>query len=529
MSNTASDACDILNEDPMFLVVGPPRGGFTLLLSIISVFYRDLGLKKSKTQDIVNHFIPFVADYVDQEMLNYFQKHIDLNDLFYSKEFKILVGGPKWIEDDETICVRKYLGVRNKGDFTFIQYLPKFTMEFDDVIHSHNHPGLWVESPYYKDYLKFASIRNPIDIIHSSVYSINALTSEYIQRCIDEKDEDIRLELALNKLSNIEFMEGLVIYLKKYMDEFISVKNKYHHVMRWEDLITNPVKTISEIARAGNLRFSEDYPLKVWQEIRHRNLTRYHKHSFRKGLMHDWKNSITNSHLELFKDYGFNDYLKEFGYDEIKYFKEDEYTHVQKTIEDHIKRKETYTYRGDEDLYVFAFNKTNFSPTGSYRFKAYDRYGGIKIEKSMFRDESLLAGFITVIGDALSTVSSFLKDVHHQSVSFINGDHYGMNNVMDRYKETFKTNKHVFDKRFKDIHNIWANDAIPILVGEYKAYNIVKIRKEHYAVPQSLGPMDLQTVDMTKIQEIICCKNIHDAYDKIDNHLRNTRGNHESQ
>ena len=40
-----------------YLVVGPPRGGFTLLLSILATIYRDRGLGKPRYHEIADPYI----------------------------------------------------------------------------------------------------------------------------------------------------------------------------------------------------------------------------------------------------------------------------------------------------------------------------------------------------------------------------------------------------------------------------------------------------------------------------------------
>ena len=61
----------------------------------------------------------------------------------------------------------------------------------------------------------------------------------------------------------------------------------------------------------------------------------------------DWKNKITNSHLEIFKKHGFEELLVEFGYGKIEYFDEKKYTPIQKKIEQHIKKGEPYQHNLD--------------------------------------------------------------------------------------------------------------------------------------------------------------------------------------
>lgn len=46
-------------------------------------------------------------------------------------------------------------------------------------------------------------------------------------------------------------------------------------------------------------------------------------------------------------------------------------------------------------------------------------------------------------------------------------------------------------------------DRVPILIGSHRGYNIVKMNSTFYGVPQNLGPMDLQTVEINTIHEIV--------------------------
>src|ERR1043166_3068914 len=156
--------------DRNYLVVGPPRGGFTLLISVLAILYRDRGLRKAASQEIADGYIAVAGEYLDAAIRDWFHEQVGRENLFYSREFSILVGGPKWIlpAEPDSVCVRKYLGVKGEGDFTFVLHLPRWVLAFDEILHSHSHPARWLEIPDYADFLKFASIRNPIDIVHSS-------------------------------------------------------------------------------------------------------------------------------------------------------------------------------------------------------------------------------------------------------------------------------------------------------------------------------------------------------------------------
>lgn len=496
-----------------FLVVGPPRSGFTLLLSVLSILYRDRGNSKPSAQAIADPYITIAGEYLDAAIRDWFCSQVGEDRLFYNKEFSILVGGPKWVssDDTETVCIRKYLGIKGAGDFTFLLYLPRWVMAFDEIIHSHSHPARWPAMPDYAGFRKFASIRNPIDIIHSSVFSINALASEYIQRELKINEHQIRRELALNKLTNPEFISGLIVFLKNYLDEFIPAIGQYDYLMRWEDLIQEPVAEIQQIAQATGEPVSAEYAARVWSELDHRNLTRYHRHSFRRGLLNDWQFNITNTHLKLFEDAGFGAYLERFGYDPISYFDESGYTPDQILIEEHIRRGEPYIENLDDDLITFAFNKTNFTPSPRFKFKHYPRQGAVEIEKSTLRDEALATGFMSRIAPVSDTVYRYLTELRLAANAAADGDESLLQDLRLRYKDIFSEwlgdrAESMFSKLTQSV----APSPPPHLVGSQSGYNIVSFRGTHYAVPQSLGPMDFSQLDISSLPKGILAAHSHD-------------------
>lgn len=488
------------------LVVGPPRGGFTLLLSVLATLYRDRGMRKPRTQEIADPYIAIAGEFLDAAVRQWFHEQVGQERLFYNKEFSILVGGPKWISpgDSNSVCVRKYLGIKGQGDFTYLLYLPRWVLAFDEIIHSHSHPTRWANMTDYADFRKFASIRNPIDIIHSSVFSINALASEYIHRELKLDEHQIRRELALNKLTNPEFISGLIVFLKQYLDEFLSVAERYDYLMRWEDLIKDPVGEIQRIAEATGTPADAGYAARVWKELDHRNLTRYHRHSFRRGQLNDWQLNITNTHLKLFEEAGFGAYLDRFGYAPISYFDESAYTPDQKLIEEHIRRGQPYVENLDEDLIAFAFNKTNFIPSPRFKFKHYPRQGAIEIEKSTLRDEALPTGFMARMAPASETVYSYLQDLRQAASEAASGNDAFLVDLRIRYSKIFS--EWLGDRAESMFAAVSQSDmsvSSPRLVGSDAGYNIVCFGGRHYSVPQSLGPMDLAELDKSRLPSAI--------------------------
>jgi len=386
-------------------------------------------------------------------------------------------------------------------------------MAFDEIIHSHSHPARWPMMADYKGFRKFASIRNPIDIIHSSVFSINALASEYIQRELKLDDHQLRRELALNKLTNPEFISGLIVFLRAYLEEFIPVIGQYDYLMRWEDLIQEPVAEIQRIAQATGEPASAEYASRVWSELDHRNLTRYHRHSFRRGLLNDWKLNITNTHLKLFEEAGFRAYLDRFGYDPVTYFDESTYTQDQVLIEDHIRRGKPYVEKLDDDLITFAFNKTNFTPSPRFNFKHYPRQGAIEIEKSTLRDNDLATGFMSRMAPVSETVSRYLTELNLAATNAADGDDSLLGELRTRYKIIFS--EWLGDRTesiFSELAQVVPSIVPPRLAGSKAGYNIVSFDGIFYAIPQSLGSMDLSQLDISILPpEVLAEKSYIDA------------------
>ena len=187
------------------LVVGYPRTGFTLLISIIAEISNHTNCKK-QGYHALKKFCDTAGMQIAEHIEQVFQRRGITNDLLYNYNFKQMVGGPKWLKEgqSDTACFRKYIGVKGKGDFTLITSHPRQVMDYYEILHSHVAPSHWAAHPAYTEHQRFASIRHPAGTIASACFSLNALTSEYIQKFVaEEQDNDIlRQKLALYKLSD---------------------------------------------------------------------------------------------------------------------------------------------------------------------------------------------------------------------------------------------------------------------------------------------------------------------------------------
>ena len=75
---------------------------------------------------------------------------------------------------------------------------PTDLLAYYPVLHSHSNPARWVSDPEFANNPKLASLRNPIGTLCSACFSINALTSDYIQQHLapDEDNDALREKLA---------------------------------------------------------------------------------------------------------------------------------------------------------------------------------------------------------------------------------------------------------------------------------------------------------------------------------------------
>jgi hypothetical protein len=387
----------VLDRDFMPLVVGCPRSGFTLLISVLQHVvgcFHDVPTKGALRQGVVNKFVAAFDGYVAHSIKEVFAARGASDDLLYNANFQMMTGGPKWLKPDqpEKACFRKYIGLRGGGDFTLVTTHPREVLDADNVVHSHEHPSRWVDDPKYAAYVKYASVRNPLGVLNSSCFSINALASEYIQRFVPPEDDNdqMRQNLAEYKLTDMVFFEGLAVFLKKYFDDFLKVRHRFHHVMGWENLIEAPVPTIQAIGRAACIELTDAAAARIWRALDHLNLTGAHKHNYRrgKGKVGDWRNSLVNEHLELAKSAGLEPAMIELGYGPIEFMSQADYSPYQARVAEAIRRGEVLDPVTDRDLFGFAFNKSNLS-SDKFAFRRYDWRTHTQVERSCFADEDL--------------------------------------------------------------------------------------------------------------------------------------------
>lgn len=518
-------------REPPFkpLVIGAPRSGFALLASVVIHFVPFAPSKINLRQGILNTLMRRAGSHIADEIVHGFAQAGITGDLLYNPNFRYVVGGPKWLSHERPgyACFRKYIGVRGMGDFTLVTSHPREVLDIDEIVHSHNDPGWWPDHPGYADYTRFASCRHPVGVLNSSVFSLNALASEYIQKFVPpEKDNDqIRQDLALYKFTDLDFFEGLVRFLSGYLKEFVEHRHRYI-LMRWEDLITEPVPTILRLSRSAGIDLSEEYAKEVWRKLDHINLTQAHKHNYRvgKGIVGDWKNWVTNQHLEMIKAHGIEPYMRELGYGTIEYLDEKQYTPFQQQVSGFLAKGEIFRDFEDMDLFTFAFNKSNLI-SDRFPFRRHEWREWTQIERSIFTDEVLEKRIWDIAEAACGRINGLLEtflslswktpeEAHANLAKLQSGLTWpgGGNDLLDR---AFAEARQEVTRHLSGQSASAPSGEPPRLVSSERGYNVVAYRGLFFGLPQSLGELHLDRDDVSQLPGVHVENSLEAVMNKI--------------
>ena len=495
------------------IVIGPARSGFALLLSVLA-HLSPLRVRKSTLRKaLLELFATHLGDHISEQIVAVFDREGMTADLVYNRNFRALLGGPRWALDGKRACYRKYIGARGRGDLMLIVAHPLALFDCDEIIHSHVDPAWWASQTVFPDSALHASVRNPAGIVNSSCFSLNALASEHIQKFLppDQDNDLIRQELALYKLSDLKFFEGIVRFYVKAFADFLPVQNAYA-VMKWEELILNPVPTIQAVAEAAGTPIGASFAAQIWERLDHVNLTGHHRHNYRvgKGIVGDWRNWLTNHHLEILRRSGLEDMALTLGYEPFHPLDESAYTPFQSQLHRLIAKGEIHKANVDPDLFGYAFNKSNIDAS-QFDFRQHDWRGHTRIERSNYTDLRLEQ----MISDAAEESAARMNKLFDEILAMTCDDEQETQAQLSRMRtdnaSTLRSHlparyDAAFDQAADLVTNAFAGHDRPVSIEErhpplllYSAgqYNLVAHCGRFFAIPQSLGPIDLEHEDVS--------------------------------
>ena len=105
--------------------------------------------------------------------------------------------------------------------------------------------------------------------------------------------------------------------------------------------------------------------------------------------------------------------MEVFGYGKIQYQSRKAYTPFQQKVEKYIKTGQIYNEIEDPDLFMFAFNKSNFR-SKKYDFVNYANNGLVEIERSSIKDEKLFNGFMYAVGKTLKPINESILSMYQK-------------------------------------------------------------------------------------------------------------------
>ncbi|MDV3441503.1 hypothetical protein R0G64_18940 [Pseudomonas otitidis] len=477
------------------LVLGYPRSGFTLLINVLAEIRRMAGVAEPASDGaFLQTFCQTVGEQVALRIQRVFEQRGLGAALIYNDNFRYLPGGPKWVrpEAPRTACFRKYIGVRGGGDFTLITSHPVELLSVYEINHFHVGPDLWPSHPLFSEHQRFASIRHPAGTVASACFSLNALASEYIQRFVPpEQDTDtLRQRLGLYKLSDLNFFEALVGPLQAYMKVFDEYASEYR-LMRWEDLIQAPVSTILCLAEAHGVLLDTQQAAQIWQRLDHVNLTGAHLHNLRvgHGIVGGWRHWLTNTHLDILRDHGLEQVARRYGYGAFEALDERAYTPFQRTLAGLLQRGEVFRDYGDEDLFGFAFNKSNLD-LDRFTFKRFAWKTHTQIERSTCTDDALVDAVSACAEETCGVINEALACWLDNALS--DSPDARVARVIDKLTPLGLDDGTLvrYHTRLLTAVGDAPEVAHPMLLESIGTTNIVAYAGRYYALPQSLGPVD---------------------------------------
>jgi hypothetical protein len=501
------------------LVIGAPRTGFALLASVLIRLAPLAPAKGDLRQVVVNRAVTGLGEHAAHCIVRVLNDAGIDRAILYNPNFRSLLGGPKWLvwPEGKLAGFRKYVGVRGMGDIMLITRHPREVLDADAIVHSHNDPERWPDHSAYAGYRRFASLRNPIGAVNSSCFSLNALASEYLQRFyLPHEDTDLlRQSLALWKMSDPTFFAGLLRFYADWFRRFIPVHERYA-VMRWENLILNPVETVRQVAADAGFSASREFSADLWRDIDHVNLTGAHLHNYRrgKGIVGDWTNWIVNEHLEMFREHGFDELNRELGYGPIEPLDEAEYTPFQRLVSRQLRRGVPFPKHPDLDLFGYAFNKSNIDAS-AFAFRSTEWREWTRIERSDFGDPSLEARVWDAAEAATARINALFYDLlelplasegralahldrvrraHEQAMGAREGAAYTacFDGMAAALRAAFPSGRLEDAAAFLD-------ETPPRLLRSGRSHNVVYHRGWHYVIAHAAGPLDLAACEETSL------------------------------
>ncbi|HQT47607.1 MAG TPA: hypothetical protein PLY97_10340, partial [Acidocella sp.] len=258
---------------------------------------------------------------------------------------------------------------------------------------------------------------------------------------------------------------------------------------------SNPEPTILGIARAMGRPLGAAEVAAIWRKLDHVNLTGAHRHNLRAGhgVVGGWRRWLTNTHLEMMCDYGLDRLVFPFGYDLSERLDETAYNSFQRRVAGAIRDGSVVRAYTDEDLFGFAFNKSNLN-LDRFAFKRYGWRNHTQIERSSFGDDELVMDVWNTAEESCaifnSAINNGLSDTERAASAVAV--------LFEDEASWLEWRGQLDNAKSRVIH-----DPAPKLLRSVRDINVVQFGGRYYGVPQKLGPIDFYTAEIGMLEGII--------------------------
>lgn len=495
------------------LAIGPPRSGFDVLCDVLMHISPFGAARDDLREALLALFVAQLGDHVGECVAAAVADHGLEQDLIYGAGFRRLTGGPRYVEPGRPgrICYRKYIGIRGPGEILLVVSHPLALLRCEPIAHAHGDPDWWADCPSFHDHVLYASLRNPAAIVNSC-FSLNEMVLEYIDRFMPSATDQntLRDEIALHKLSNRRFFEGIVRFYVDYFRSFLPVRHRYA-VMRWEDLLQAPTDTIEGLARAADLPGADKIAALAGKNLQHGapggGLGAGRRDRERIGRTE--ASLLTHHHLDWMRAMGLETVAEALGYPPFEAIEPSAYTPFQRQLDELIRRGHVYRPAVSDEVLAFASNKSNLD-AASFEFRGQAWRAETRIERSTLNDAPLEGAIADAAEAAAARFNRLLEDVLGLALGSRGEAEASLHGLRQRHAASLRPHlPKRYDAAFAAAQALIAESAEtadgvsapdqrpPLLVGSRDGYNFVAYRGKVVRLPQALGPIDLEREDPT--------------------------------
>ncbi|WP_162914718.1 hypothetical protein [Desertibaculum subflavum] len=495
------------------LAIGPPRSGFDVLCDVLMHISPFGAARDDLREALLALFVAQLGDHVGESVAGTVADHGLEQDLIYGAGFRRLTGGPRYVDWGRPgrICYRKYIGIRGRGEILLVVSHPLALLRCEPIAHAHGNPDWWADCPSFGDHVLYASLRSPAEIVNSC-FSLNEMVLEYIDRFMPPATDQnaLRDDIALYKLSDRRFFEGIARFYVDYLRAFLPVRHRYA-VMRWEDLLRAPTDTIEGLARAAGLPAADKIAAHAGRNLEHRapggGLGAGRRDRERIGRTE--ANLLTHHHIEWMRAMGLEAMAEAFGYPRFEPGEPAAYSPFQRQLDELIRRGQVHRPAASDEVLGFAFNKSNLDPR-SFDFRSQVWRAETRIERSTLNDARLEAAIADAAEAAAARLNRLLDDLigralgsraeAEASLQGLRRRHAASlrPHLPKRYDAAFAAAQALIAESAETADGVRAPDQRPpLLVGSRDGYNFVAYRGKVFRLPQALGPIDLEREDPT--------------------------------